>query len=81
MCFKKNCLITVCLFIMPFVTARCQQSSNLCQPFYEDIKDLPNEELTFTTGSHTSIANRQEYEGCEVKFVTRDTAVTNNYGF
>lgn len=65
------------LFILNLFQVQGQSTDCPCQYFYKRLKFIPNEELTLTKGTFNSLLYGEDHEGCEVKFVTNDSLLTN----
>jgi len=57
-------------FVVPFLTAQCQQPPDACRLFYKELKELPGEkaELSYHTSIRQSIESGKEAVGCEVRY-------------
>lgn len=53
--------------------AQGQSTDCPCRYFHKRLELIPNEELTLTRGTFTSLMYGEELEGCEVEFVTNDS--------
>jgi hypothetical protein len=51
----------------------CSQDPDPCQHFYATLEAVPHDTLTATSGEGTWLWHEQEYQGCQVRFVTNDS--------
>jgi len=64
-------------FFVPFLTAQCQQPSDACHLFYNELKELPGtkEELSYHNSIQRSIESGNESAGCEIRFGSNDSTL------
>jgi len=64
-------------FVVPFLTAQCQQPPDACNLFYKELKKLPGtkEELSYHKSIQRSIVSGKELAGCEIRFASNDSTL------